>query len=321
LTAGRDVVVHCRGVAHRFGERAILHDVDLEVARGQFVGLVGPSGCGKSTLLNAIFGTLAPDRGEVEIHARRGDRYPVRGIGPDRCMVYQDYDLYPHLTALGNVAFGLMVRDTSITWRALRPFAWRARRRELHARAAALLERVGLGQALDKYPHELSGGMRQRVALAQAIVMEPEVLLLDEPFGALDEANREGLQQMLLAMYAENMAAVAAGASPPHTLVIVTHEIDEALLVGDRVVGLSQFWDWRGAGHAASPGATVVYDAAAPVESPGTRIDRAAYAPQRTLIREVVMDPSAPKPPPAEHVRFWRQAAAGEARGVVEGMS
>ncbi len=318
MIPGQDLVLSCTGISHAFGERRVLHGVDLHVARGQIVGLVGPSGCGKSTLLNAIFGTLALGQGGVTVHSRMGNRYDVDGIGPDRCMVYQDYDLYPHLTALQNVAFGLMVRDTSIASRVFRPLAWRAQRQRMRDKAAALLERVGLASALDKYPHELSGGMRQRVALAQALVMEPEVLLLDEPFGALDEANREGLQQMLLTLYAENVAAQRSGGKPPHTLVIVTHEIDEALLVGDRVVGLSQFWDWKGAGHEACPGATVVYDAAAPVETPGTGIDRAGYAPQRALIREVVMDPVRTKAPVGEHVRFWQQAAAGEARGVVD---
>ena len=318
MIPGQDLVLSCTGIAHAFGERKVLHEVELHVARGQIVGLVGPSGCGKSTLLNAIFGTLALGAGGVTVHSRVGTRRNVDGIGPDRCMVYQDYDLYPHLTALDNVAFGLMVRDTSILSRAFRPLAWRAHRLVMRDKAAALLDRVGLAAALDKYPHELSGGMRQRVALAQALVMEPEVLLLDEPFGALDEANREGLQQMLLTLYAENLAARRSGGQPPHTLVIVTHEIDEALLVGDRVVGLSQFWDWKGAGHEACPGATVVYDAAAPVERPGTRIDRAAYAPQRAVIREVVMAPGDDKPPLGEHVRFWEQAAAGQARGVVE---
>ncbi len=314
-----DIVLSVRGVSHAFGAGRVLHGIDLDIARGQIVGLVGPSGCGKSTLLGQVFGTLSPTVGEVGVRARNGSAYRVddRGVDADRCMVYQKYDLYPHLTALENVMFGPMVRDTSIPFRLLRPFAWRKRRQEIRERAAALLEKIGLGEHMRKYPSQLSGGQQQRVAIAQALIMEPEILLLDEPFGALDDANREALQQKLLELYAENVTAVGRGEKPPYTMLIVTHLIEEALLVGDRVVGLSQHWDWRGAGHETCPGATVVYDSMAPVERPGERVDFSVYRPQVDEIRSVVMDAKSDKPPAGTHVRFWNQVTAGEVDGIL----
>ncbi len=318
MPANHDIVVSCAGVGHVFDERTrVLHDVHIDIARGQIVGLVGPSGCGKSTLLYQIFGKLRPTAGSVEIHPRDGERHPVNGIGADRCMVLQDYQLYPHLSALGNVAFGPMVRDTSPAFRTLRPFAWRKVRAQQNERAAAMLEKLGLAGHVDKYPHQLSGGQRQRVAIAQALIMEPEILLLDEPFGALDDATRESLQQTMLGLYSENMAAARRGAMPPYTMLIVTHELNEAILVGDRVVGLSQHWDWKAAGHDACPGATIVYDERAAVEEPGQAVDFASYAAQRDLIRSLVMRKDTPKPPAGTHVRFWDQVRAGEVEGVL----
>ena len=154
-----------------------------------------------------------------------------------------------------------------------------------------MLEKVRLGDALRLYPAEMSGGMQQRVALAQALIMKPSILLLDEPFGALDEATREGLQNLLLDLRSENMAAAAAGLPAPHTVVIVTHELNEAILVGDRVVGLSQYWDWESEGHASCPGATVVYDSPSPIFKPKEGRDFKAFAAQRQEIRDTVFEP------------------------------
>ena len=137
----------------------------------------------------------------------------------------------------------------------------------------------------------MSGGMQQRVAIAQALIMEPEIILLDEPFGALDEATREELQEMLLQFYEENKVAMAEGKKPPYTLIIVTHELNEAIRVGDRLVGLSQYWDWKADGHDRSPGATVVYDKPAPVFRPDERPDYELFADIRQDIRQVVYNP------------------------------
>jgi NitT/TauT family transport system ATP-binding protein len=159
--------------------------------------------------------------------------------------------------------------------------------------------------------------MCQRVAIAQALIMKPEILLLDEPFGALDEATREELQRMLLTLYLENQVAKQKGEKPPYTILIVTHELNEALYVGDRVLGLSQYWDWCDKGHATSPGATIVYDSIAPVYLPDEQRDFEALKAQREEIRRSVFDPTCLQK--REELRvFWKQVHAGEGEGVLE---
>lgn len=288
----RRCALECRKVGHSFGSKAVLFDVNLTIGQGEFVSLVGPSGCGKSTLLRGIVGTHIPGLGEILVW-RDGAVAPSRVLSPgrDRGIVYQRYSLFPFLNAQKNVAFGLKLDQTSIPFRLLRPFAWwRLRRRHLEE-ARLMLEKVRLGDALRLYPAEMSGGMQQRVALAQALIMKPSILLLDEPFGALDEATREGLQNLLLDLRSENMAAAAVGLPAPHTVVIVTHELNEAILVGDRVVGLSQYWDWESEGHASCPGATVVYDRLSPIFKPKEGRDFTAFAAQRQEIRDTVFEP------------------------------
>ena len=290
------LALHCQKVSHWFGPKRVLHQVELEVPRGQFLSLVGPSGCGKSTLLRAILGTHLPREGLTRVW-RVGDLNGavVAGPGRDRGIVYQHYSLYPFFTALENVAIGLALDQTSFASRWLQWPNWRRLRKQHLAEAEAMLVRVRLGDALRVYPHEMSGGMRQRVALAQALVMKPEIILLDEPFGALDEATREELQQLLLALHDENVATARGGSAPAYTVVIVTHELNEALLVGDRVVGLSQYWDWKSEDHRSCPGATIIYDKAAPV----FKLDRAremeVFVKQREEIRRVVFDPAVPR--------------------------
>src|SRR5262245_9141383 len=202
-----NLALHCEKVSHWFGSKHVLHEVDVQVPRGQFLSLVGPSGCGKSTLLRAILGTHLPTAGDVRIWPF-GDSNSriVEKPGRDRGIVYQQYSLYPFLTALENVAVGLMLDQTSFPFRIFQWPKWRRLRKEHLAEAEAMLGRVKLGDALHLYPHEMSGGMRQRVALAQALILQPEIILLDEPFGALDEATREELQQLLLALHDDNIA-------------------------------------------------------------------------------------------------------------------
>lgn len=317
MSQAYDIVLEARGVHRWFGPNLVIHDLDLRIARGQIVSLVGPSGCGKSTLLNMIVGMLQPSRGALLIE-EGGVQRPVQKPGRDRGIVYQQYSLYPFLTAQQNVALGPKLAESSMPGRVLGTLtgSWRQRRKRHLAEAAALLDKVGLGAAVDKYPHQLSGGMRQRVAIAQALIMRPEVLLLDEPFGALDEATREELQNMLLELYQENTAAVAAGAPPPNTIIIVTHELNEAIFVGDRLVGLSQYWDWKGEGLEASPGATVTYDKAMPVFHPGDEQVYEEFRRRREEIRSVVFEPETPGDR-RTHVTFWDQVAAGEAGGVL----
>jgi NitT/TauT family transport system ATP-binding protein len=183
-----------------------LDDVSLEVREGEFLVVVGPSGCGKSTLLDLVGGLARPTGGEILLDGR-----PVEGPGLDRGLVFQQYALFPWRTARANVEFGLEVKGLV--------------KRERRRRAAAALDLVGLTAFADRYPHELSGGMKQRVAIARSLAYEPEVLLMDEPYAALDAQTRESLQDELLAIWRRTGT----------TVVFITHSIDEAVYLGERV--------------------------------------------------------------------------------------
>jgi len=185
-----------------------LRDLELTVDEGEFVALVGPSGCGKSTLLHIVAGLLPATSGRVLLDGR-----PVTGWGADRVLIFQRPNLFPWLTALENVGFGLRMRGEH--------------RNEYQRAALAALQTVDMGSAADLYPHQLSGGMQQRVALARALVLDPAVLLMDEPLASLDALLRSRLQREL--------RAACAG----KTVVFVTHDIREALVVSDRIVVLS----------------------------------------------------------------------------------
>jgi len=188
------------------GRVQALHDISFDVRPGEFVSLVGPSGCGKTTLLRLINGLIAADEGEVSVVGTRPQP------GPDLAMVFQSARLLPWRTVAGNIEFALALRGLSRT--------------EQRERALALLGAVGLRDFADAFPHQLSGGMQQRVGLARALSVEPKVLLMDEPFAALDAMTREVLRNELLQMWARRRMAI----------VFVTHDIDEAILLSQRVV-------------------------------------------------------------------------------------
>ena len=309
--ASPELSLHCRGVNHWFGRKKVLFDIDLKLRRGQFLGLVGPSGCGKSTLLRGIVGTHLPRQGEILIHSSGKTLVPVTGPGRDRGIVYQRYCLFPFLTALENVALGLMLDQTGIAFRLFAYPKWRRIRREHLKLATGFLEKVHLADAANCYPQELSGGMMQRVAIAQALIMKPEIILLDEPFGALDEETREDLQKWLLTLYQENTRALQRRETPPYTLIIVTHELSEAIYVGDRMVGLSPWWDWKKAGHPECPGATVVYDKPCPVFEPEDAKDYPSFARQRDEVRRAAFDPTVIMDR-NEFVTYWSDMVAAE---------
>ncbi|MFD2173775.1 ABC transporter ATP-binding protein [Rhodobacter lacus] len=182
----------------------------LHLAPGSFTAVIGPSGCGKSSLLNAIAGFVAPTSGRILL-----DGAPVTGPSARIGVIFQHYALFPWFTALGNVRFALRRFPLS--------------RAEEIARARAALDEVGLGAHARKFPQQLSGGMRQRVAIARTFACAPEVLLLDEPFAALDAQTRRGMQELMLAVWARHSA----------TVLLVTHDVDEALLLADRVLLMS----------------------------------------------------------------------------------
>jgi NitT/TauT family transport system ATP-binding protein len=189
----------------------VLRDIDLQVRTGELVCVVGPSGCGKSTFLNAVDGLIKVTGGDILVDGRA-----VEGPGPDRAMVFQHDSLFPWRTVVENVMYGLDLQRK----------LGKAERRD---RALALVELVGLAGFADHYPHELSGGMRQRVNIARALVMEPQLLLLDEPFAALDAQTREFMQVELLKILARAKT----------TALFVTHQINEAVFLSDRVVVFS----------------------------------------------------------------------------------
>ncbi|XZE22497.1 ABC transporter ATP-binding protein [Pirellulaceae bacterium SH449] len=286
-----------QNVSKWFGDNRILNNINLQIAAGQIVAMVGPSGCGKSTLLKAILGTHPPSEGRILVDGVE-IRKPTKDVG----IVYQNYALYEFLSAEENVAFGLKLIETNFPSRFFALPSYLRKRREHLERARAFLSQVGLGAATGHYPAELSGGMRQRVAIAQAFILKPKVVLLDEPFGALDETTREELQLMLLRFYQENLRAKQAGQVPPYTIIIVTHELNEALYVADRVVGLSRYHD------SGEQGAMVVYDRPCPVFNPEDPKDFSRLIEQREELRRAVFDQSYLKHH-SKYVSFWDELA------------
>jgi len=204
-----------------YGDQTVLENISFEVTPGSFVALVGPSGCGKSTFLRMMLGDEAPTRGRILV-----DNVPLEAEpSPDRGVVFQKYSVFPHLTALQNVMLGLEFAGS--------PFAARLfgrARREARAAALDMLQCVGLEQAVRKYPAELSGGMQQRLAIAQALVKKPKILLLDEPFGALDPGIRAEVHEILLRLWREEAM----------TVFMVTHDLSEAFKLGTRVIAFDR---------------------------------------------------------------------------------
>jgi NitT/TauT family transport system ATP-binding protein len=203
-------MIEIRGVHKEFvkGERRVLalQDIELEVASREFVAILGPSGCGKSTLLNMVAGFDRPTRGSVRVEAEE-----IVAPSPRRCVVFQEPALFPWLTVMDNVVFGPKTRR--------QPAA------EYRPRAEQIIDQVGLRGFEASYPAELSGGMRQRVGIARVLIMEPRVLLMDEPFGSLDAQTRSLMQELLLGLWQRHQ----------QTVLFITHDIEEALLLADRV--------------------------------------------------------------------------------------
>lgn len=231
--------IEVRNVWQQYGEHVVLENLNLSIAEGEFCTLVGTSGCGKSTFLRLLLGQERASRGEILL-----DGQPLAGE-PDasRGVVFQRYSVFPHLSVLDNVALGLELPHAPLLGRLFGVAKRRAREQ-----AAALLDKVGLGHALDKYPAQLSGGMQQRLAIAQALVMQPRVLLLDEPFGALDPGIRKDMHALLLELWRETRL----------TVFMVTHDLSEGFSLGTR---LMVFDKTRHDPHAPMAyGARVTYD-------------------------------------------------------------
>lgn len=296
------VALEVKNVSHWYDKNTVLHNVNLKIRAGQIVALVGPSGCGKSTLLKAILGTHPARQGEILASDTLINK-PSKNVG----IVYQNYSLYDFLTAEENVAFGLKLDKTSLPFRLFMFPSWWQERVKHIEQSREYLKRVSLEAACGRYPSELSGGMRQRVAIAQALILKPKLLLLDEPFGALDEATRESLQVMLLRFYQENLKAIQAGREPEYTILIVTHELTEAIYVADRVIGLSRFYE------GGEQGATIVYDKPCPVFLPDEPKDVERLIDQREELRRAVFDPAYIKRHD-KYVSFWNELAEDKSK-------
>jgi nitrate/nitrite transport system ATP-binding protein len=241
--------VSIEGVGQTFKTRkgpfVALREINLHIAEGEFITLIGHSGCGKSTLLNLVAGLATPTTGALICAGRE-----IAGPGPERAVVFQNHSLLPWLTCFENVYLGVE-----------RVFAASESKAQLKARTHDTLALVGLTHAETKYPHELSGGMKQRVGIARALAMAPKVLLMDEPFGALDALTRAHLQDELIKIVARTRS----------TVVMVTHDVDEAVLLADRIVMMTN-------GPAATIGEILKVDLPRPRERVALADDQAYHA-------------------------------------------
>ena len=221
------LALQLKSVSQYFLDKCILRQINLKVEAGELITIVGPSGCGKSTLLNLILGSLNPSKGEVKEFGNI-KQSPTKNCG----IVYQKYALYPHLTVKENTMFGLFNAKK----------CRQERKKEFEQTALDYLDRVNLVESRDKYPFELSGGMQQRVAIAQALITNPEIILLDEPFSALDFWTEGKLQQLILELYMREKK----------TIIFITHNVEEAVYLGSRIIVLGKEHE--------KDGATIVLD-------------------------------------------------------------
>lgn len=232
-------MITARNLWKSYGDQTVLERINVNVEEGEFVTLVGASGCGKTTFLKLLLGIESVDKGSLELDGKAIPDEP----GPDRGIVFQQYSVFPHMTVLDNVMAVAGLRQRNLSG-----YLYGQRKRDAAQASTALLERVGLQDALSRYPHELSGGMRQRLAIAQALMARPRILLLDEPFGALDPGIRADMHELVLELWREHHL----------TIFMVTHDLKEGFHLGTR---LWVFDKPRIDPHAPGAyGATITYD-------------------------------------------------------------
>ncbi|WP_455203651.1 ABC transporter ATP-binding protein [Kaarinaea lacus] len=230
--------IEVKSLWKRYGDAVILERVNAKVSKGEFITIVGTSGCGKTTFLKMLLGTETLSQGELLLEGQQIPDEP----GPDRGIVFQKYSVFPHLTVIQNL---ILARDFEQSPIAARLFG--SARKKARDQAEEMLTKVGLRHALNKYPHELSGGMQQRLAIAQALMKQPKILLLDEPFGALDPGIRSDMHQMILDIWNETKINVF----------MITHDIKEGFYLGTRL------WVFDKIRHDPQPnayGSTITYD-------------------------------------------------------------
>ncbi|MBF6058551.1 ABC transporter ATP-binding protein [Thiomicrorhabdus heinhorstiae] len=231
-------MIEAKNLFKYYGKQSVLEKMNVTIRQGEFITMVGPSGCGKSTFLKMILGTEKPSQGKLLLNGKSFPNEPSAEIG----VVFQQYSVFSHLTVLDNLLIvGRFKRNKTLG------FFAKGQKRPFVEKALALLEKVGLDNVLDKYPHELSGGMAQRLAIAQALLGEPKILLLDEPFGALDPGTRKDMHKLVLELWKELGI----------TIVMVTHDLKEGFYLGTRL------WVFDKANHYSvnkNQGSTLIYD-------------------------------------------------------------
>ena len=226
----RKYVLELFNAYQQYSGRVILNDISLRIRKGEFVTIVGPTGCGKSTMLRMVLGSERPSQGIAAMEEnliKRPDRR--RGI------VFQKYSLFDFMNVRDNVMFGLELEQFNLADNYLRkiiPFLYRKKVKKFREEADHFLEKVGLLEHALKYPHQLSGGQRQRVAIAQAMIMKPQILLMDEPLGALDVGTREAMQIFIQELWGQS----------EQTILFITHDLEEAIFMGTRLIVLSQYY-------------------------------------------------------------------------------
>lgn len=255
--------ISINNIWQEYDNHVVLERLNLQVSEGAFCSLVGASGCGKSTFLRLLLGQEAPSRGEITLDGQPLRAEPERSRG----VVFQRYSVLPHLNVLDNVTIGLELPHASFCGR-----LFGARKKAARARATQMLEKVGLGHALQKYPAQLSGGMQQRLAIAQAFIMQPRVLLLDEPFGALDPGIRKDMHALLLQLWRETRM----------TVFMVTHDLSEGFNLSTRLLVFDKV---RIDPHEPNAyGARITYDIPLNEGRLATLPDSTASSPEKELI-------------------------------------
>lgn len=247
-----EYLLYCEDVTKSYGTKRVLEDIDLAVKEKEFCTVVGPSGCGKSTLLRLILGQEEVTGGTLLMNGE-----PILHPGPDRGIVYQKYSLFPHLTIIENIMAGKQL--------SLSPWKSFINRKKAREEAQYYLKSVQLADHADKYPHQLSGGMQQRVAIAQALIMRPRILLMDEPFGALDPGTRETMQVLILELWEKYGM----------TVFFVTHDLEEAVFLGTRILVISQHYSVH-SGDTTNRGARIIADYQLNTKASSTRIKETA---------------------------------------------
>lgn len=243
-------MIRAENLWKRYGDQVVLERVNMQVQEGEFITLVGTSGCGKSTFLKLLLGIESASSGVLTLDDKPIPDEP----GLDRGIVFQQYSVFPHLTVLQNLTVARAFQHSAVLAR-----LFGARKREAVEEARALLASVGLGAAENRYPHELSGGMRQRLAIAQTLIRKPRILLLDEPFGALDPGIRADMQELVLSLWREHRL----------TVFMVTHDIKEGFYLGTRL------WVFDKTRH--DPQAPGAYGATITYDLPVGTVDRDLY--------------------------------------------